>query len=80
MTSEEYQAALRSCYLIVGALRGLPLKVMADGISYAESFGPVLNPTLYREKAASMAEDTATVRILLRAQTEIERHIAASGT
>jgi hypothetical protein len=76
MTAVEYKSSLNTCYVIVGVLRDLPLQEMVDAINRAESFGAILDPTLYRKQAQSMAEDARVIRALLHVQRELQPYLA----
>jgi len=49
MTDEEYQLTQAQLNIAVGMIRALPLDEFLDRLSEAESVGPILDPTLYRE-------------------------------
>ena len=59
---EEYRPALEQVYMAAIILAGLPLREMLNAIGGAETVGAILDPTLYREKAAAMAEDKKVIR------------------
>ena len=65
MELEEYQGHLRQAALLVGLVRMIPVTKMLGMISWAETTGPMLDPTLYREKAQAMKEDAELLEALL---------------
>lgn len=66
MNAAEYQRVLHSAH----GLRALARQIARDGaldeaiaaISHADSVGPILDPTLYRERQAAMEQDEVTLR------------------
>lgn len=57
MTRDEYRSNMALVYSFARVLKELPLAEMLEGISRAEAIGPMLDPTLYREKSKAMEED-----------------------
>jgi hypothetical protein len=53
----EYQAAVGSCALVGSMLTQYDLPAMLNAIERAEAIGPMIDPTLYREKAEAMGQD-----------------------
>lgn len=53
----EYQAAVGSCALVGSMLTQYDLPAMVRAIEYAEAMGPMIDPTLYREKREAMDQD-----------------------
>ena len=76
----EYREALRACILAREILRAHDLPAFIFAIGQAETLAPILDPTLYREKAAAMGEDLAlfraamTLRQFPAAPTSVHRH------
>ncbi len=58
----EYQAAVLACVQARALLRQHDLPAILAAIEHAETVGPVLDPTLYRERAPAMREDRALLR------------------
>jgi tRNA U34 5-methylaminomethyl-2-thiouridine-forming methyltransferase MnmC len=54
---EEYRDALRTCVLAARLLAGHDIPKLLSDIEHADSFGPVLDPTLWRAKHKAMSED-----------------------
>lgn len=54
---EAYRSARLDCELARNILQGHDFGELLAAISLADSLGPVLDPTLYREKHGAMAED-----------------------
>lgn len=53
----EYQAAVGSCALVGAMLTQYDLPAMLNAIERAEAIGPMIDPTLYREKHEAMGQD-----------------------
>lgn len=61
----EYQAAVGSCALVGSMLTQYDLPEMLRAIEHAEAMGPMIDPTLYREKADAMDEDKTLLEAAL---------------
>ena len=72
MDYAEYRGNLVAAYALVGALRSIDLAAMLDAISHAEALGPVLDPTLFREKGQALKEDKAVIAILCEAKRKLD--------
>lgn len=57
MNINDYQSAMVSCILAAKDLIGHDLPDILAQIDKAETIGPFLDPTLYRQKAKAMEED-----------------------
>jgi hypothetical protein len=57
MLDEEYQAAVRACALVASMLTQYDLPDLLQRIERADAFGPILDPTLWRDKQEAMDED-----------------------
>ncbi len=73
MTKEQYQEAVQMCALAGGALTAHDLPGLLEAIDHAEVAGPLLDPTLYREKGAEMNHD----KKLLEAALPLWRFVKA---
>lgn len=62
---DDYKAAVRTCYLAAKMLAQHDLKHVIAAINRAETVGPIVDPTLYREKSGHMAEDKRVVEAAL---------------
>lgn len=60
-----YQHAIRTCAAAREVLSGLDIPGLLRAIDHADALGPILDPTLYREKAKAMAEDKALLQAAL---------------
>lgn len=74
MNRPEYSAALIEALRISAAIGRLPATEMLDAISHAEAFGPIIDPTLYREKAKDLAYDKGIVAIIAEAKAKLHAH------
>lgn len=61
----EYQAAIHACMLARHLLWQHDIPALLEDIAHAESVGPILDPTLYREKARAMEQDRELLRAAL---------------
>lgn len=75
MSNEDYLATQNQISLYAGLLRELPLAGFLERLGHAESVGPLLDPTLYRDALASGKLDLlrGTAEALRRAQVEIAK-------
>ncbi len=78
MTADEYQNSLLLAYRIAQVAASLPLAEMLSAISHSDAIAPILDPTLYREKASAMAQDANLLRAL-RPVAEIGRALEKGG-
>ncbi len=67
MTADEllYQGTVRACYFCGQVLAPYDLPAMIKAIEHAETVGPVLDPTLYRDKVNAMLQDKALLEAAL---------------
>lgn len=72
MDREEYVLRLHHAWLMASIVREMPLAKMIDIMERADAFGPIVDPTLYREKKDALAQDLRLVRALRTVQTELE--------
>lgn len=73
ISNEEYGGCLVQVWALASVLEQLPLKEVLEKMEYAETVVPMLDPTLWRSKAAAFGEDKRVVRILRDAQREVEK-------
>ncbi len=62
---EEYRSALRTCALAAQLLAQHDIPKLLADIEHADSFGPLLDPTLWRDKHKAMNEDREMFRAAL---------------
>jgi hypothetical protein len=62
MSTETYQSAVLSAKLCADLLRHHDIPEILGAIERAETLGPVLDPTLYRQKIRVMEEDRELLR------------------
>lgn len=63
---EEYRQAVMTAALCRQLLAQHDLPVLLRAIESADAFGPILDPTFYREKAGAMEEDRRMLEAALR--------------
>lgn len=61
----EYQEAVKACALARALLQVHDIPGMLRAIDHADAVGPILDPTLYRERAGAMAEDRQLLKAAL---------------
>lgn len=71
MNADDYRAANLTVALLCEQIEGLPLLDMSSAQAQAEAAGPIMDPTLYRTKAAALRVDMERVRILRKAQVAL---------
>lgn len=71
-THEDYRRLMISLYLVGDMLLKMPLDGLLRAQEHAETFGPLLDPTLYREKGRELGEDKSIVQAALAFKTSIE--------
>jgi len=62
---QEYQAVVLACHTAARMLAQYDLGELLRDIDRAEGLGPILDPTLYREKRQAMQEDKEIVEAAL---------------
>jgi hypothetical protein len=72
----EYRAAVLACHMARQILQLHELPTILDAIERAGAIGPVLDPTLYRDKAKAMEED----REILRAAMALWSFVPGKGS
>lgn len=75
MSVEEYQSAVVAAKFCANLLAGHDINKLLDAIERADAVGPVLDPTLYRDKQKAMHED----KELLQAALKLARFGAKVG-
>jgi len=65
MDLNEYQNYLLHGYLIAKMAAEIPVPDLLSRIDRAETVGPFIDPTLYREKAGAMSDDQEMLQALL---------------
>lgn len=63
--TELYQATVRQCHGIALALTMHDIPGMLRAIDRADTMGPILDPTLWRDKHKAMEEDKKTLEAAL---------------
>lgn len=65
MNGEDYRAAVMHVALAAQLLAAHDLPALLEAIAKAEAIGPILDPTLYRQKGKAMMEDREILRAAL---------------
>jgi hypothetical protein len=58
----DYQAAVVACHLARALLHDYDLPSLLRAIEHSEAVAPIIDPTLYREKAKAMKQDRDIIR------------------
>lgn len=66
-----YRETMASLYVLVNVLFAAPLDELDEVTRKAESIGPIVEPTIWRNNAQSIAEDRHVVKVLARAAREL---------
>ena len=61
----DYQAAVVACAVAARMLRGFDLPKLLEQIDRADALGPILDPTLWRDRSPLMQEDRALLHAAL---------------
>lgn len=72
VTRENYGANLAALWALAELCREAPLGEMLAAAERATVVGPLLDPTLYREKAGALHEDIEMLRALQHVQTTLD--------
>jgi hypothetical protein len=72
MTADEYKQNNLTVAWITNTIESLPLADMLTAQANAGTIGPILDPTLYREKMNDFRIDMERARILRKAQASLE--------
>lgn len=68
---EVYRRTVARCWIVAGLLIELPLEMLDRLSSQAESLGPVLYPTVWRNNAQAIMEDRELIRALAAAKRDV---------
>jgi len=71
---DEYREHLIGAILIVKMAGNIPVPELLQAIEHAEVVGPVLDPTLYRNKAHAMEQDKELLRAVLPIHQLAKKH------
>jgi hypothetical protein len=73
VTKENYPATLAGLWAMAQLLEEAPLPEMLAAAERADSIGPLVDPTLYREKGRALAEDIEMLDALRHVQVVVQR-------
>jgi len=59
---DDYQLTLAGLWAMANLIANAPLAEMLAAAERAETLGPIVDPTLYRERARALSEDLALLR------------------
>jgi hypothetical protein len=68
VTNEDYLQTQHTVCLLMGLVESLPLAEFLDAINRAETLGPIVDPTLYRQASGTMHEIKTCAQALREAQ------------
>jgi len=69
---DEYQATLVTAYAYALSIRQLPLDEMLAAIEHAHAFGPIVDPTAYRDNVEKMQQDQKVIAALAEAKRKLD--------
>ncbi len=75
MDDEQYIQTQNQLAILMSLIYGLDLKGYLARIERAEAFGPILNPTLYRQKGKDMQFDKEIADAFLNLQIVIRQQM-----
>ncbi|MFH0809826.1 MAG: hypothetical protein V2A77_05090 [Pseudomonadota bacterium] len=73
MDKEQYMQVQQQVVMLANMVRALPLALFIETAAKAETVGPFLDPTLYREAAGKLALIMGLARALQRFQVEANK-------
>lgn len=77
-TAEDYRSAVVMAATAAKLLAGLDVPGLLEDIERAEAVGPIVDPTLYRDKAKAMGEDRELLCAALPLHKMGQRMMAAA--
>ena len=75
-----YRAAVLACAAAGGMLAAHDLAETLRAIETAETMGPIIDPTLFKDKAKAMREDAELLRAALPLWRLVSERLIARGT
>ena len=72
MNHDDYQNANLQAVFVANTIEVLPLAEMREAQERAHAVGPIVDPTLYRDKMDDLQIDCERTRILLDAQRKLK--------
>ncbi len=79
LTSEEYISVQMQLVAFATLVKDMKLVDFTDFVNQAETMGPILNPTLYREAGEQLNDVGRLADSLLPFQEEIRRQLRKAG-
>lgn len=76
LSDEEYIQTQHSLVTLGALVRRMPLDAFVNRASEAQTLGPIIDPTLYREAADKLSDVKALAKSLMPFQKEMERQLA----
>jgi hypothetical protein len=70
---EQHTLAVRNAALIYQIIKDQPFAELLEKIGAAEAVGPILDPTLYRDKSKALGEDKKMIEALYSFQMTLEK-------
>lgn len=78
MDRQEYIAAVNLVQIAAGLLSQVDLVGVLNAIEHADAFGPILDPTLYRQASTNLADVRRLVEAARPLEVEHARQLAAA--
>lgn len=79
MTREEYQQAQEQVLLVAGMTERIDIERMLSAIGTAETYGPIMDPTLYRKSITNLERIKRLAQLLLPVKKEMEKQREEAG-
>lgn len=82
MDKEEYRNLLRSCYDLAIMANALDLGKLNEAVNMAdraEAIGPIVDPTLHKEKGKALSEDIKLLKLVRNFRSKVSLRIEADG-
>ncbi len=79
ISKEQYVQTQMSLVTFASLVKDMPLTGFINQANLAESIGPIVDPTLYREAGAQLNDVKALAESLLPFQNEIKRQLRKIG-
>jgi hypothetical protein len=76
MEKSEYYTQLRSIFNLAALVRRLNIQGVLQAMNYAETLGPIIDPTLYLKSAKSFEWQKQTVEAALQFQQAVGKIVS----
>ncbi len=77
ISEEQYKITISMAYRYAQLIAGMDLSGAITACNLAETLGPILDPTLYKENGPKMSEDLAILYALLECKNHLPQEFLA---